>query len=732
MKLLYCEILGFGKLKNVRIDLQDGLNVFLHENGWGKTTLCAFIKAMLYGIGDKRTKNVTENERIKYEPWSASGFGGALGIEYNSKQYRIERAFGKTPAQDVLRVYDERSKMLSYDFADVGERIGEKIFGVGKDGFERAVFFSDENATPASIEGDLKNGLSRAITNSQGEDIDGAIARLENAERALKAKRRPAQGLIDEVEERITQLREKRRLLDEKVLSAPSVQNQIVQLEGTVSVLNKKIERCASELSTCGENSNTAANEALKGQLAEQLTQAQTQLQPLTVFFKDADPKNIPFESLQSQTQECAQCKRAEEEMQAQASLYTEREAQKRALTERKTELERALGNYERSLQEAGEPIPTVTPVSTGKIAGLILFALSFGLFLIGALFMQSEAVVSAILFALGILFLCISVGIAKKSKDKGAGTCLTENSALQTAYLETQTHLEECEEQLRALLEETEENVLENYRKAKQKREELECSLRAYFSAFPFGEIYDFRLALQTLKEKAEVYQSLQCVVCEKSEALQTLSAQLQANEINAKAGASQSIKQTLFSLQQQKEELLGQKHALGNAYDTLALYKLEIEELNEEEKLLLEKHQRFTLRYENLQKAKELLLQAKNNLSDRYLTPVANACQKYFLAFGEKPFKICFDGQGTPLIKDSGFYRQIEFYSQGYRRLIDLCIRLAVIDSMYTNAPPLLIFDDPFAQLDDENFKVAKTFLQTLAKNRQILYFTCARARS
>ena len=47
MKLLYCEILAFGNLKNMRMDLRDGLNVFLRENGWGKTTFCAFINDML-------------------------------------------------------------------------------------------------------------------------------------------------------------------------------------------------------------------------------------------------------------------------------------------------------------------------------------------------------------------------------------------------------------------------------------------------------------------------------------------------------------------------------------------------------------------------------------------------------------------------------------------------------------------------------------------------------------
>ena len=47
---------SFGKLKNKKLVLKDGLNVICAPNESGKSTWCAFIRAMLYGIDTSRRK----------------------------------------------------------------------------------------------------------------------------------------------------------------------------------------------------------------------------------------------------------------------------------------------------------------------------------------------------------------------------------------------------------------------------------------------------------------------------------------------------------------------------------------------------------------------------------------------------------------------------------------------------------------------------------------------------
>ena len=75
MRLISLYIENFGKLSNYSYDFSSKMNSIYEENGWGKTTLTVFVKAMLYGLNNK-------NERIKYTPWDKKDyFGGTLKIE---------------------------------------------------------------------------------------------------------------------------------------------------------------------------------------------------------------------------------------------------------------------------------------------------------------------------------------------------------------------------------------------------------------------------------------------------------------------------------------------------------------------------------------------------------------------------------------------------------------------------------------------------------------------------
>ena len=81
MRLIECYINSFGKLRNYSYKFNQGLNVIQHENGYGKTTLTYFLKAMFYGLNDKR-KILSTNERLKYRPWlSTEKVGGYLIFE---------------------------------------------------------------------------------------------------------------------------------------------------------------------------------------------------------------------------------------------------------------------------------------------------------------------------------------------------------------------------------------------------------------------------------------------------------------------------------------------------------------------------------------------------------------------------------------------------------------------------------------------------------------------------
>ena len=49
MKLLSCYIENYGKISATTFDFNEGLTAFCEKNGYGKTTLASFVKAMFYG-----------------------------------------------------------------------------------------------------------------------------------------------------------------------------------------------------------------------------------------------------------------------------------------------------------------------------------------------------------------------------------------------------------------------------------------------------------------------------------------------------------------------------------------------------------------------------------------------------------------------------------------------------------------------------------------------------------
>ncbi len=155
MKLLNCYIEGFGRLRGFSHSFTDGLNVFHEDNGFGKSTLAVFIKAMLYGLPASRSSDPEENERRRYAPWSGGVCGGALSFETGGKKYRAERIFGRRESEDEFRLFSLDTGLPSSDFSAA---LGIELFGIDAAGYERSTYLSQRRLSEggyASIQGRL-------------------------------------------------------------------------------------------------------------------------------------------------------------------------------------------------------------------------------------------------------------------------------------------------------------------------------------------------------------------------------------------------------------------------------------------------------------------------------------------------------------------------------------------------------------------------------------------------
>ena len=181
MILIECYVESFGKIKDKRIVFSEGLNSILDNNGAGKTTLATFIKVMLYGMSDTKKMSLDENDRKHYLPWDGSAARGTLTFRVGEREYRIERGFAPKAADDTFTLYDTSTGKVTEDFS---ERLGEELFGIDADGFERTVFLSERALTPRSENKSISAKLSDLV------GCDGDIGVMDNAMKALEEGRK--------------------------------------------------------------------------------------------------------------------------------------------------------------------------------------------------------------------------------------------------------------------------------------------------------------------------------------------------------------------------------------------------------------------------------------------------------------------------------------------------------------------------------------------------------------
>lgn len=185
MKIISVHVHSFGKLQNFDCNFQSGLNVLKQQNGFGKTTLCNFIRAMLYGFGYTRSKRGSESisDAAVWATWNSSEkIGGSVTVEHDGAVYRIERYFGGTAKTETLSVTNEttgRTEPISNP--------GECFLGLTAESFDRSAYLPQESVEISSNE-NFDTRLAGLVQNA--EDFDKVEHDLQDYFSELTSSRR--------------------------------------------------------------------------------------------------------------------------------------------------------------------------------------------------------------------------------------------------------------------------------------------------------------------------------------------------------------------------------------------------------------------------------------------------------------------------------------------------------------------------------------------------------------
>lgn len=154
------------------------------------------------------------------------------------------------------------------------------------------------------------------------------------------------------------------------------------------------------------------------------------------------------------------------------------------------------------------------------------------------------------------------------------------------------------------------------------------------------------------------------------------------------------------------------------------------ELPNLIDERKDLVDTLSFYTKEYETLKLTEEFLLKANENLKIKYRQPLQDSLTK-FISYFSNDLKAEIDIDLNIKISKDGSMKEVDYFSEGYKNLINICKRFALTEVLFKKEKPFFILDDPFFNLDENNLKSAVDLIKKLSADYQIIYLICHDSR-
>ena len=156
-------IRSFGLIRDMTLEFSDSINVIEGHNEAGKSTIAAFIKYMLYGFDDSESIDGISERRLRIN-WTTGTAEGSMYVKVKGKRYLITRMTALTD-NSARPTYKEEATIidLSTGAPAFGKMpAGEVFFGVGAELFRNTAFvgqIGDSKINEGSVKESIENIL---------------------------------------------------------------------------------------------------------------------------------------------------------------------------------------------------------------------------------------------------------------------------------------------------------------------------------------------------------------------------------------------------------------------------------------------------------------------------------------------------------------------------------------------------------------------------------------------
>ena len=256
---------SFGKLENESLSFHPGLNVIYAPNESGKSTWCAFIRAMLYGIdSSERVRAGYLPDKLRYAPWSGAPMEGSMDLTTGRADITISRTTRakSAPMREFSACYTGSSVPVD---GVPGANAGEMLTGVSRDVFCRSAFIA-QGSVAVTGSPELEKRISSIV--STGEE-QTSYSEADERLRAWQRKRRfNRRGYLPELEAKMDDTQRMLNSMDESAAEIAALEDRLAEsgarcaaLESAVTESRKLQRRKSLEKLSLGRAELKAAEE---------------------------------------------------------------------------------------------------------------------------------------------------------------------------------------------------------------------------------------------------------------------------------------------------------------------------------------------------------------------------------------------------------------------------------------------------------------------------------------
>ena len=623
---------SFGKLENETLRFHDGLNVIYAPNESGKSTWCAFIQAMLYGIdSSERARAGYLPDKLRYAPWSGAPMEGTMDLTSDRCDITITRRTRakNAPMQEFEAVYTGTNvpvKGLN------GSNAGEMLTGVSKDVFRRSAFIA-QGTVAVKGSPELEKRISAIV--SSGEE-GCSYSEAEERLRAWQRKRRwNRRGMLPELEGK----------MDE-------TQRKLEEMSGSMQNIEDLEERLETARRDCAE-------------LEQQVTEARRR-QRREALDRLGKGRDGLRDSSEKHDEAMAELSQRREELRRDRFGLKDPDT----LEEQVTADVRELARLKAAAEKSATPLWAVLCM----LAALVLAGLY-------TRFRQIPLVIAAAAVCLAAIWLLLRYGKAHRMREIARGR---RKDLFEKYQARSVSEIQSALEEHKLLWE-----AMEQAEKAERKTR---------------GAFESARSSLNSMEEAA----------------LQQLDFADGSSEAARLSRALTARRQEAEALSRQLAAVSGRLAAMGDPLvlsSSLTCMKEEYEQLCDE--------------YDAIRLALDTLGEADEEIQRRFSPELGRVASSYMSAVtGGRYADVLINRDFSALTRaqDDSVARNAEYLSAGTMDIMYLAVRLAVCELALPDGEPCpLILDDALVNLDDERLDQAMKLLEEIARERQVILFSC-----